>query len=67
MWKKVLNNLKSKSKKAKMKLDNSDNKYWHTYKALKESKKSGGIKSVKKSKDGTQYNYKDGTGYWVGK
>lgn len=65
MWKKVYNNLKSKAKKVKEKL--SDNKYLHTYKALKESKKSGGIKNIKKSKDGVQYNYKDGTGYWVGK
>lgn len=35
--------------------------------AVKESKKSGGVKSVKRSKDGIQYTYKDGTGYWLGK
>jgi hypothetical protein len=45
----------------------SKNTLRHTIKAIKASRKNGGIKSVKRSKTGTQYNYKNGTGYWVEK
>lgn len=39
----------------------------HTERAVKEAKRNGGMKSIKRTKQGTQYNYKNGTGYWVGK
>lgn len=45
----------------------SKNTLSHKIKAIKDSRKNGGIKSVKKSRKGTQYNYKNGTGYWVEK
>lgn len=37
----------------------------HTANALRQSKRNGGIKSIQRTKQGTQYNYKNGTGYWV--
>lgn len=72
-WKKVLNQIKSTAKnqiktttsKVRKKLEDSDNKYYHTYRALKEAKENGGIKKISKNKYGTHYTYKNGTGYWV--
>ena len=39
----------------------------HTINALKSAKSNGGIKNIERTKHGTQYNYKNGTGYWVEK
>jgi hypothetical protein len=39
----------------------------HTANAYKEATQNGGIKSKKRTKYGVQYNYKNGTGYWVEK
>lgn len=36
-------------------------------KAIKTAKRNGGVKNVKRTKYGVQYNYKNGTGYWVEK
>lgn len=38
-----------------------------TAKAMKESKKSGGVKKVEFSDAGVQYTYKDRTGYYFDK
>lgn len=35
--------------------------------AKREAKKNGGVKNVKRTKYGVQYNYKNGTGYWIEK
>ena len=70
-WKNVYKKVKPFAKKVantvKKAAKNTKDDFKHTYKALKQSKKSGGIKNVQKGKGGTQYNYKDGTGYYVGR
>lgn len=53
-------------KKGKRLLERAGTAY-HTARAYGESVLNGGMKSIKRTKSGTQYNYKNGTGYWVDK
>ena len=45
----------------------SKEEQFHKPLAIAGANKNGGMKSVSKSNEGTQYNYKNGKGYWVGK
>lgn len=49
----------------KNKISHSIDKLRYTKQAIKESRRNGGIKSIKRTKYGTQYNYRNGTGYWI--
>ena len=44
-----------------------ENKLQHTARAGRESKRNGGLKNIQRTKYGVQYNYKNGTGYWIDK
>lgn len=53
-WKEILDGIKSDAKD-----------YAYHSKEAKRIGKKVGVKKINKTKDGTQYTYKDGTGYYI--